>query len=115
MILRCAEKRVRDIQVGGSGKSHVLMGRLAPRLTDLYMERSMFDAQRSDVPAEGGSDNLYEPAGRENLERGGYEGHVMQSSMYTRAALSPARALLVAGVGLAVFAGIRSLANSGND
>jgi vanillate/3-O-methylgallate O-demethylase len=44
-----------------------------------------------------------------------YSGHVMRSSIYTQTALSPARALLAAGVGLAVFAGIRSLANSGKD
>jgi hypothetical protein len=32
--------------------------------------------------------------------------------VYTRAALSPGRALLAAGLGLAVFAGIRSLGRS---
>ena len=45
-------------------------------------------------------------------ERGGYGGHVMRSSAYTRAALSPGKALLAAGLGLAVFAGIRSFAGS---
>jgi hypothetical protein len=91
------------------------MGTALPRLTDFYMERTMFSSQRSDEPAEQRSGNLYGPSGEENLERGGYEGHVMQSSVYTQAALSPARMLLAAGVGLAVFAGIRSLANSGKD
>ena len=75
----------------------------------------MFDAQRGDAPSEGSEGNLYGPSGGENLERGGYQGHVMRSSMYTQAALSPAKALLAAGVGLAVFAGIRSIANSGKD
>jgi hypothetical protein len=39
----------------------------------------------------------------------------MQSSIYTQAALSPAKALIAAGVGLAVFAGLRSLAGSDKD
>ena len=39
----------------------------------------------------------------------------MESSIYTQAALSPGRMLLAAGVGLAVFAGIEALTNSGKD
>jgi hypothetical protein len=39
----------------------------------------------------------------------------MASRVYTRAALSPGKALLAAGLGLAVFAGIRSLAGSYDD
>ena len=89
------------------------LGAALPRLTDYYMERSMFDAQRSDAPAEQTGGNLYHSAGEEGVERGSYSGHVMGSSIYTQTALSPARALLAAGVGLAVFAGIRSLTNSG--
>src|SRR5215207_1001576 len=114
-ILRAAEHPVRDSTSGGSGRLISAFGSALPRLTDFYMERAMFDAQRSDSPAETSSGNLYASSGGENLERGGYQGHVMRSSMYTQAALSPARALLAAGVGLAVFAGIRSLANSGKD
>jgi hypothetical protein len=45
------------------------------------------------------------------MERGGYAGHVIKSSAYTRAALSPGKALLAAGLGLAVFAGLRSIAS----
>jgi hypothetical protein len=111
-ILRAAEHPVRDITIGGGGRVLTALGTALPRLTDFYMERAMFDAQRTDTPAEGIEGNLFEPSGRENLERGGYQGHVMGSSMYTQAALSPARALIAAGLGLAVFAGVRSLANS---
>ena len=49
------------------------------------------------------------------MERGSYSGHVMRSSIYTQTALSPGRALLAAGVGLAVFSEIRSLTNSGKE
>jgi NAD(P)-dependent dehydrogenase (short-subunit alcohol dehydrogenase family) len=114
-ILRAAEHPVRDITIGGGGRFISALGTALPRLTDFYMERSMFGSQRSDIPSQGKPGNLYQPSGQENLERGAYGGHVMRSSVYTQAALSPGKALLVAGLGLAVFAGIRSLANSGKD
>lgn len=114
-ILRAAEHPVRDITIGGGGRLLTAVSSALPRLTDYYMERSMFSSQRSDLPAEGRPGNLYEPAVAENVETGGYEGHVLRSSRYTEFALSPARALLAAGLGLALFAGIRSLTNSGDD
>jgi len=113
-ILRAAEHPIRDITIGGGGRVLSALGTALPRLTDFYMERSMFDAQRSDSPAERGGGNLFGTSGGENRERGGYQGHVMRSSLYTQAALSPARALIAAGVGLAVLAGLRSL-TSGKD
>jgi short-subunit dehydrogenase len=111
-ILRAAEHPVRDVTIGGGGRFLTALGTAMPRLTDIYMERAMFSSQRSEVPSAAGEGNLYAPAARGLRERGGYRGHVMRSSMYTRAALSPGRALLAAGLGLAVFAGIRSLASS---
>jgi NAD(P)-dependent dehydrogenase (short-subunit alcohol dehydrogenase family) len=114
-ILRAAEHPVRDITIGGGGRFLSALGTALPRLTDLYMERAMFKSQRSDLPSEGRPGNLYQPSEQENLERGDYQGHVMRSSVYTQAALWPGRALLVAGLGLAVFAGIRSLTSSGED
>jgi NAD(P)-dependent dehydrogenase (short-subunit alcohol dehydrogenase family) len=114
-ILRAAEHPIRDITIGGGGKLITALGSALPRLTDFYMERAMFDAQRSDTPATERAGNLYAPAAAGGQERGGYPGHVMRSSVYTRAALSPGKALLAAGLGLAVFAGIRSLAGSDRD
>jgi short-subunit dehydrogenase len=111
-ILRAAEHPVRDITIGGGGRLLTALGSAMPRLTDFYMERAMFSGQRSNTPSEGRPGNLYRPSGQENLERGGYPGHVMQSSMYTQARLSPAKALLAAGLGLALLAGIKSLSSS---
>ena len=105
-ILRAAEHPVRDITIGGGGRLLTAVGTALPRLTDLYMERAMFDSQRSDIPAGERPDNLYVHAPEEGQERGSYSGHVMQSSAYTRVALSPGKALLAAGLGLAVFAGL---------
>jgi hypothetical protein len=113
-ILRAAEYPVRDITIGGGGRLMSAVGTALPRLTDFYMERSMFSSQRSDVPAEQGEGNLYQPSGR-GKERGEYQGLVRRSSLYTQTALSPAKALLAAGLGLAVIAGIRSLTSSDDD
>ena len=114
-ILRAAEHPIRDITIGGGGRFITALGTALPRFTDFYMERSMFSSQRSDIPAQGRPGNLYQPAAQENQERGDYRGHVMESSMYTAAAFSPAKALLAAGLGLVVFAGIRSLAHPDED
>jgi short-subunit dehydrogenase len=84
-ILHCAEKPTRDIIVGGAGRMITMMGTVAPRLTDLYMEATQFRQQQSDRPADG-RDALYAPlAGR---RRGPTRRRVLQRSAYTRAALS---------------------------
>ena len=111
-ILRAAEHPIRDITIGGGGRLITALGSALPRLTDYYMERAMFDSQRTDIPAEARADNLYLHLPQEGKERGDYSGHVMQSSAYTRMTLSPGKALLAAGLGLAVFAGLRSLTES---
>ncbi|HYT74938.1 MAG TPA: SDR family oxidoreductase [Vicinamibacterales bacterium] len=106
-ILRCAERPVRDIIVGGAGRLQVAMGALAPRLSDRYMERSMFDRQKTHdrtQPAEG---SLEHPQ-RDGRAYGPYRGRMMRSSVYTRTALSPvSRFLPFAAAGLALAAGIR--------
>ena len=108
-ILECAERPVRDVFVGGAGRMIAGMGTLAPRLTDKYLERSMFDSQQYDHPGDG-FDSLYEPAGPSGHERGKYDGRVKQSSAYTAAALHPTTtALVVLGVGLVAAAGWRML------
>jgi short-subunit dehydrogenase len=108
-ILECAERPVRDVFVGGGGRMIAGMGTVAPRLTDKYLERSMFDSQKYDYAGEG-SDSLYAPADPEGRERGRYEGHVLKSSAYTTAVLHPATtALVVLGVGLVAAAGWRML------
>ena len=108
-ILECAEHPVRDVFVGGGGRMIAGMGTLAPRLTDKYLERSMFDSQKYDHPGDG-SDSLYEPAAPAGHERGKYPGRVRKSSAYTAAALHPTTtALVVLGVGLVAAAGWRML------
>jgi len=111
-VLRCAEHRTRDVYVGGAARSIGFFAGVAPRLTDRFMERTMFAAQRSDraTPARA-HDNLHDPVDDgEGVERGDYRGVTRETSLYTQAALSPrTTALAVAGLGLAMAAGWRAM------
>jgi short-subunit dehydrogenase len=106
-ILKCAEKPIRDVRVGGSGKANVLMGRLAPRLTDLYMEREMFDTQKTHDRSQSREGSLDRPQA-DGHERGLYRGRVRQSSAYTRAVLSDiTRVAPIVAAGLALAGAAR--------
>jgi short-subunit dehydrogenase len=106
-ILRCAERRFREVTVGGSGRMLALMGRLAPRTTDAYMERSLFEQQKDKSGRVKTRDSLYYPT-RDGNASGPYEGHVMRSSLYTRAVMSDfTRALPFIAAGAAIAAGVR--------
>jgi short-subunit dehydrogenase len=111
-ILRCAEKPARDVTVGGGGKMITAMGTVAPRLTDLYMESTMFRQQKKDEPPDR-RDALYEP--EQGGRRHGSSEHVMlKRSAYTRAALSDVRrALPVLAAGALVAASVRAMKKTG--
>lgn len=104
-ILHCAEHPTRDVFVGGGGKALSISGKYASAVTDKVMEAMLFDLQKTHRPAPAWSkDGLYE-ASSELKERGGYEGHVAESSLYTKASLHPfITAALVVGTGLAITA-----------
>jgi short-subunit dehydrogenase len=107
-ILHCAENPVRDVFIGGAGKAASMAGHYAPRLTDMYMENVMMKQQEK----EGGSgtgekDSLYASADADLQERGGYDGHVAESSLFTTASLHPTITSAVAtGAALAFGAGL---------
>ena len=110
-ILACAEKPVREIVVGGGGRMMAAVGNLMPAgLRDRSMEATLFDLQKEDRPSPSGRpDALYRPMRGSGRERGDYPGHVMRSSLYTRAALHPGAALLAAAlIGVALSFGSRS-------
>ena len=108
-ILECAAHPVRDITIGGGGRMLAMMGMLAPRTTDIYMEQTMFRQQKTDSRPRQTNDNLYSP-GEDGAVEGPYEGHVMRSSTYTRAMLSDVtRALPFIAAGVAVAEGVRRI------
>jgi short-subunit dehydrogenase len=106
-ILRCAVRPTRDITVGGGGKVMTAMGTVAPRLTDLYMESTLFEQQKKDEAAHSAS-SLYAPQ-QDGRRRGPTERMTFGRSGYTRAALSDVgRVLPFIAVGALVAAGLRN-------
>lgn len=104
-ILKCAEKPVREITVGGVPRLQMALGTIAPRLTDVLMERQMWNSMtRDEAPFSG--DSLHQPSGENyGVRRGHQPGRVMKSSAYTRAALSDVgRALPLVAIGALVAA-----------
>ena len=106
-ILHCAENPERDVIVGGGGKALTAMSYYAPRATDKVLEATMFDLQKTDEPRAARQRNSLHAPSRDGDERGGYPGHVAESSIYTKASLRPwLVGAVVAGAGL-VFAAAR--------
>lgn len=100
-ILFCAENPVRDVFVGVGSKTISALGEYAPRLTDLIMENTMIDLQKTDERVESNPlESLHEAPDGSLTERGGYKGHVAESSVYTKASLHPVAAATAIGLGL---------------
>lgn len=105
-ILHCAEKPMRDITVGGAGRMITMLGNVAPRFTDTYMNRMLAKQQKSDRPDDG-VDSLY-GSQSDGTRRGPTKRMTLQRSAYTRAAMSDAaRFLPLLAVGALVFATVR--------
>lgn len=103
VILTCAQQPVREVIAGGAAEM-LSLARLAPRLTDRYMEWSTFDGQRTDQPAGGRPDNLYAPVADDGGERGrNWRGRTKGTSLVTAAVLHP-------GVAAALAAGVAAIA-----
>lgn len=103
-ILHCAETPERHVFVGAGGKGIPMLGYYAPRLADLLMESFFARQQQSDrPPARPRKDNgLDRPAG-DLQERGDYEGHVSETSLYTTASLHPVlTGVALVGAGLII-------------
>jgi short-subunit dehydrogenase len=104
-ILYCAQHPERDVTVGGGGRMLSGLGSAAPRLTDKVMEGFFFTGQMKNEPNRPKPDSLHQPSGFDLEERGGYEGHVSETSLYTTARLHPVlTAVAVLGVALAITA-----------
>jgi hypothetical protein len=84
-ILHAAEHPVRDLFVGSQAELGAVAGALAPRLTDLFMERYMFWSQRADRPSRRTGDSALHRAGYGLHERGTHQGWVRSRSYYLKA------------------------------
>jgi NAD(P)-dependent dehydrogenase (short-subunit alcohol dehydrogenase family) len=110
-ILAAAEQPTRDLIVGGMGKVVSLGEKLAPQLTDKYMERTTFDSQKTAIQAAADRpSNLYQPVEHDGGERGHFEGRVRKWSAYTEAVRHPRAASgLLAAAGLSLVAAARAV------
>ncbi len=108
-ILRCAERQMREVVVGGGPRLQIAMSAVAPRLTELMLERQGMSGQRRDDELANVSDALYEPS-HDPRRRGRQPGRVMRSSAYTRAVVSDAaRAVPLMAVGMLMAAGVAAV------
>lgn len=110
-VLFCAEHPRRDVVVGGGGKMFSVLEKIAPRLTDRLMERTMDGMQRSGRPNDG-RDNLFMAPLIEGRERASNGGKAFERSAYTQLALHPAWSAaaalgLILAVGGLAFARMR--------
>lgn len=105
-ILRCAEKPMREVVVGGVPRLQIAMHTIAPRLTDLYLEKTAIQGQRHPAEPANADDALFEPS-HDRRAHGRYPGRVMGSSAYTRALVADAgRAIPFVAMGVLMAAGL---------
>ncbi len=106
-ILWCAAHPKRDMYVGSQAKMAAVIGAVAPRLTDMIMERVMYTSHQSRTRQSSGPPQraLFEP-GYGGQERGTHEPHLLRSrSLYVQATKEPLlTAAVLAGAGLLVAA-----------
>jgi short-subunit dehydrogenase len=106
-ILKCAERPVREVTVGGIPRLQAAMATIAPRFVDLFMEQQLWNQVQRERPAYS-PDSLDRPAGHDyGMRRGHHPGRVMHSSGYTRAVMSDVvRAAPLIAIGAAVAAAV---------
>ena len=98
-VLFACETPRRQIYVGGSGFLISLMGRIAPRTTDMVMEAVGIEAQQKpgDAGDPGKRDNLYEPK-RDGSVHGEQEAFVRRTSLFLAAQTQPHMVPFLAGL-----------------
>lgn len=95
MILKCAEKPLRELGVGSTAYFQPLMDKVFPRLQEKIMARKLKAKTQSKAP-----DSTLKVLPGEGEVSGNYEGHVMKSSVVSEAAAYPwlTRALVASGL-----------------
>ncbi|MDX5422314.1 MAG: SDR family oxidoreductase [Hymenobacteraceae bacterium] len=107
-ILHAAAHPKRDVMVGSSAKVMSSLNKYAEGAMDWMAENVMYDQQLRDQTARHSEGSLYRPA-RDGQVHGDYQGHVMKTSLYTRATLNPLiTGAVVAAAGAATYALLKS-------
>jgi short-subunit dehydrogenase len=89
-ILHCAQRPVREIVVGGSGRAFIGLTRRLPRTSDRLFEATMFSAQTNKGPRRTDrAGSLHKPGQFNGEERGQWDGYVRERSYTTALALAP--------------------------
>ena len=99
-ILWCAAHPKRDMYIGSQAKFAALAGAIAPRITDLVMERMMYTSQQSRDRVSSGSRSraLFEPR-YGGQERGTHEPHLLRTqSYYVKATKHPLATMTAIGI-----------------
>jgi short-subunit dehydrogenase len=105
-ILYAATHAKRDIYIGGGARAASTLGRIAPRAMDRVSSRIMPEEQQRDEPPRDPQGTLYAP-GVDGRVHGDHPGHVMRSSLYTRASLHPVVSGAILAAGIAAVAMMR--------
>jgi short-subunit dehydrogenase len=106
VILDCAERPTRAVNVGGKDSMIVKMGQAFPRLTDRFMEATMYDQQKKGTPFVGDRHGVLQEPDPESAQLHGTASVMMQSSLYTQAQQHP---LLTMGLAVAAGAALAAL------
>ncbi len=110
-ILAVAEKPVRDVWVGGAAAMMAKFGAKYPTTTDKLLEKSFYQGSESGQSPRAHEDNGLDRSVGSLQERGGFPGHVKETSAYTEAVLHPTyfvlalTALIGIGLGVTAWAG----------
>ena len=112
-ILHAAEHPVREIYVGGAGKSMVLLHRLSPTLTDWLLSRFGYRPQLTDEPkTDRAPNNLYEHVEGYDQVQGSFNKGARSISLYTSVEMHPRLRWgllgILAGLGFALLRKRRS-------
>lgn len=111
-ILHAATHAKRDIYVGGGSRAFSVLNRLAPHLTDQIGARMLTQQQLRNEPPRDPSGSLHEP-GVDGRVHGAHPGHVMRTSLYTRASMHPVMtSALALGLGAATAYAFKSSRSS---
>lgn len=107
-ILYCAEHRRRDMYIGSQARLVAMLGAVAPRFTDIVMEKTQFRAHKSDRPSRGPDDNALWHPSYGGQERGQHLGWMRGTSLYTKGSTHPLVTVAALAGAVLAFASVRS-------